>query len=162
MVITMGLTQLPEFRSGEWQHHALLANRDMTSLKSLTKYLNVGNNMSYYRTAFKKAAKAPCLPFFPIIMKDLTFLMDGNSTKRSDGLINFTKFRVLMNSIHTLLYYTMENYYFASDLTSFPFFPDYYTNINTTTFQDTTNSLDHVASIIESLINNSTTCQEEK
>ncbi|KAG1106595.1 hypothetical protein G6F42_016691 [Rhizopus arrhizus] len=171
MVITMGLTQLQEFKASgssssngshsngtycgteeSWQSSSLLPNRDILTFKSLLKYLNVCNNMSYYRNAFKKSAKAPCIPFFPIILKDLTFLMDGNATKKSDGLINFTKFRVLVQSIHTILNYTMENYYFASELDHFPFFP----NASSSTSLSSTSScslLDQVASILETQIN---------
>ncbi|GAA5816691.1 hypothetical protein MFLAVUS_010223 [Mucor flavus] len=120
MVLTMGLTQLQEFRDNSWQ----LSSRDITTLKQLLKYLDVCNNMSYYRTSFKKASKAPCIPFFPIVLKDLTFLMDGNATINMDGLVNFTKFRILVQSIHNVLNYTIENYYFASELEHFPFFPN--------------------------------------
>lgn len=175
MVITMGLAQLQEFKASgssssngshsngtycgteeSWQSSSLLPNRDILTFKSLLKYLNVCNNMSYYRNAFKKSAKAPCIPFFPIILKDLTFLMDGNATKKPDGLINFTKFRVLVQSIHTILNYTMENYYFASELDHFPFFP----NASSSTSLSSTSSvpsscslLDQVASILETQIN---------
>ncbi|KAI8076161.1 ras guanine nucleotide exchange factor domain-containing protein [Thamnidium elegans] len=124
MVLTMGLTQLQEFRDNSWQQVSLLSSRDITTLKQLLKYLNVCNNMSYYRTSFKKASKAPCIPFFPIVLKDLTFLMDGNATINMDGLVNFTKFRILVQSIHNVLNYTIENYYFASELEYFPFFPN--------------------------------------
>ena len=110
--------------------------------------------MGYYRNAFKKSAKAPCIPFFPIILKDLTFLMDGNATKKSDGLINFTKFRVLVQSIHTILNYTTENYYFASELDHFPFFPNTSCEASSSLSLPLSFSLlDQVASIMESQIN---------
>ncbi|OAD06833.1 hypothetical protein MUCCIDRAFT_107424 [Mucor lusitanicus CBS 277.49] len=180
MVITMGLTQLQEFKGGgsssgsgggsssshgnhggteeSWQSSSLLPNRDIITFKSLLKYLNVCNNMSYYRNAFKKSAKAPCIPFFPIVLKDLTFLMDGNATKKSDGLINFTKFRVLVQSIHTILNYTMENYYFASELDHFPFFPHTSASSDTSlssasSLPSSSSVLDQVASIMEAQIN---------
>ncbi|KAI8085828.1 ras guanine nucleotide exchange factor domain-containing protein [Gilbertella persicaria] len=102
MVITMGLTQLEEF--------------NIVTFKNLFKYLNVCNNMSYYRHAFRKAAKSPCIPFFPIVLKDLTFFIEGNATKKPDGLINFLKFRVLSQLIHDILSYTMEDYHFVSSL----------------------------------------------
>lgn len=168
----MGLTQLQEFKGGgssgsnsgsthggtedSWQSSSLLPNRDILTFKSLLKYLNVCNNMGYYRSAFKKSAKAPCIPFFPIILKDLTFLMDGNATKKSDGLINFTKFRVLVQSIHTILNYTTENYYFASELDHFPFFPNTNCEASSSSSLSLPSSfslLDQVASIMESQIN---------
>ena len=41
------------------------------------------------------------LPLFPVAMKDLTFLKDGNDTK-VDGLINFEKFRMIAKEIRHL------------------------------------------------------------
>lgn len=145
MVLTMGLTQLQEFRDNTWQQVSLLPNRDIMTLKQLIKYLNVCNNMSYYRQAFKKAGKAPCIPFFPIVLKDLTFLMDGNATINNNGLVNFTKFRMLIQSIHNVLNYTIENYYFASELEYFPFFPNQ-------SMVQPQSSLDMVASTLETQI----------
>lgn len=145
MVLTMGLTQLQEFRDNSWQ----LSSRDIATLKQLLKYLDVCNNMSYYRTSFKKASKAPCIPFFPIVLKDLTFLMDGNATINMDGLVNFTKFRILVQSIHKVLNYTIENYYFASELEHFPFFPN-----QPMIHIEKQSHLDQVAATLESQINN--------
>lgn len=155
MVITMGLTQLPEFRDNSWQQVSLLPNRDILTLKQLLKYLNVCNNMNYYRQAFKKAAKAPCIPFFPIVLKDLTFLMDGNATFNIDGLVNFTKFRVLVQSIHNVLNYTIENYYFASELEYFPFFPQQ--PVYSPQLHSNGNTLDQVAATLEAQIQNCST-----
>ena len=152
MVITMGLTQLQEYIDNSWQQTSVLPNRDILTLKQLLKYLNVCNNMSYYRQAFRKAAKAPCIPFFPIVLKDLTFLMDGNATTNADGLINFTKFRILVQSVHNVLNYTLENYYFASELEFFPFFPQqpgYSPQLH-----NNNNTLDQVAATLEAQIQN--------
>jgi hypothetical protein len=149
----MGLTQLPEFRGKteqNWQQASLLPNRDIATFKNLLKYLNVCNNMSYYRSAFKKSAKAPCIPFFPIVLKDLTFLMDGNPTIKSDGLVNFTKFRILVQSIHNILNYTMENYYFAAELEYFLFFSPHYQEPE---YTDSSSALDQVAYVLEAHIN---------
>lgn len=149
MVLTMGLTQLQEFRDNSWQQVSLLSNRDISTLKQLLKYLNVCNNMSYYRHAFKKAAKAPCIPFFPIVLKDLTFLMDGNATINMNGLVNFTKFRVLVQSIHNVISYTIENYYFASELEYFPFFPN-----QPIIHHGNQSNLDQIAATLEAQIKN--------
>lgn len=152
MVITMGLTQLQEFRDNSWQQVSLLPNKDIMTLKQLLKYLNVCNNMSYYRQAFKKAAKAPCIPFFPIVLKDLTFLMDGNATINVGGLINFTKFRILVQSVHNVLNFTIENYYFASELEYFPFFPQQPSY--SPPLQTNGNTLNQVGATLEAQIQN--------
>ncbi|KAI9469749.1 MAG: ras guanine nucleotide exchange factor domain-containing protein [Benjaminiella poitrasii] len=138
MVITMGLTQLKEFREEEKDPKKKTMNqdeedvesqqqrvptRDMVAYKQLVKYLNVRNNMSYYRTALRKATATPCIPFFPIILKDLTFLLEGNeSRRREDGLINFAKCQQLVQFVHDVLNWSLEKYEFAVELNYFPFF----------------------------------------
>ncbi|KAI7905762.1 ras guanine nucleotide exchange factor domain-containing protein [Cokeromyces recurvatus] len=154
MIITMGLTQLKEFREeitkeGQDDHQPSISTRDMLAYKQLLKYLNVCHNMNYYRTALKKivssSIKIPCIPFFPIILKDLTFILEGNETKRKDGLINFTKFRILIQFIHTVLGYTTENYSFSTELNYFPFFKQCKIGPSSST-------LDQLASLLEDQI----------
>ncbi|KAI9498632.1 ras guanine nucleotide exchange factor domain-containing protein [Zychaea mexicana] len=134
MIIIMGL-QCPTIQRLEntWQ---ALSSRDMSAFDALQKYVDVTNNMGYYRQALA-TAKAPVVPFFPLILKDLTFFMDGNPTmttpaplpeqqqqqQPSPKLINFDKFRVLTHFVNTLMRYTTENYWFASDLEHCPFLP---------------------------------------
>ncbi|KAG1506664.1 hypothetical protein G6F52_011831 [Rhizopus delemar] len=79
--------------------------------KKLAKYLNVNNNMNHYRAALKKA-KPPCVPFFPLILKDLTFLLDGNSTvyQGQSHLINFNKFRLVRQTIENTIHFTSQHY----------------------------------------------------
>lgn len=161
MIITMGLTQVPEFRGKteqSWQQSSLLPNRDIAAFKNLLKYLNVCNNMSYYRSAFKKSAKAPCIPFFPIVLKDLTFLTDGNATIKPDGLVNFTKFRMLVQSIHTVLNHTVENYSFTAEMESFLFFSPQH---HETHEVNGTSALDQIASVLEVHINRRQEAQAE-
>lgn len=40
----------------------------------------------------------PLIPFFPMLMKDLAFMHEGNPTK-VDGLINFDKLRMLTDEL---------------------------------------------------------------
>ncbi|KAG0182683.1 Rap guanine nucleotide exchange factor 3 [Apophysomyces sp. BC1034] len=98
MVITMGLSSRPIRKLDEtWQS---LSNRDMDTYHALQRNLDVGSNMGTYRQAFHKA-KAPAIPFLPLVLKDLTFFMDGNQTylpltkDDAPSLINFAKFRSL-------------------------------------------------------------------
>jgi hypothetical protein len=41
------------------------------------------------------------VPFFPLVVKDLAFMHEGNATKK-DGLINFEKMRMLWAELQKL------------------------------------------------------------
>ena len=152
MVIIMGLTSAPVQKLEEvWE---ALPNRDMNTFTTLQRYLDVSNNMANYRHAFAKKAKAPAVPFFPLVLKDLTFYTDGNRTtyyqqqqeKEEGELINFSKFRSLTQFVHHIVSYTNENYWFAGDLEHLAFFSQkkhYQEN------HQAAGPLDHVAELIE-------------
>ncbi|KAI9364478.1 ras guanine nucleotide exchange factor domain-containing protein [Zopfochytrium polystomum] len=55
--------------------------KDLSVLQSLEKYLDPSGNMRSYRRAYA-AARPPSIPFFPVVMKDITFLNDGNPGTR--------------------------------------------------------------------------------
>ncbi|KAG0229563.1 hypothetical protein BGW41_002989 [Actinomortierella wolfii] len=58
----------------------LVSARDMETLKSLEHLLDPSGNMKHYRQAMD-AAEPPTIPFLPILLKDITFILDGNPTK---------------------------------------------------------------------------------
>lgn len=107
----------------EW---AGLSSRDLHTFHHMVKLLDVSNNMGAYRQALGKA-KSPTVPFFPLLLKDLTFFMDGNPTYLSSAtistppvlttdLINFAKYRSLTRCVHGILRATSKVYFFATDL----------------------------------------------
>lgn len=105
-----------------------LSSRDLNTFEALQRNLDLGSNMCAYRQAFRKKAKAPAVPFLPVVLKDLTFYMDGNQTLLSSSfgqppLINFAKFRSLTKFVTNIINYTNENYWFAGDLEHLAFFP---------------------------------------
>ncbi|KAJ2959713.1 hypothetical protein NQZ79_g4866 [Umbelopsis isabellina] len=144
MVIVMGLKSNSIQKLVEtWQS---VPTRELSTLQSLEKLLDVSGNMRSYRTAFA-AAKAPAIPFFPIVLKDLTFFIEGNKTYLEDlqpepnsnslssfkqfreppqnnehSLINFAKFRTLTRFVMDMLALTSENYPFSGQLETTPFF----------------------------------------
>ncbi|KAF7731521.1 Rap guanine nucleotide exchange factor 3 [Apophysomyces ossiformis] len=156
MVITMGLSSRTVRKLEDTWHS--LSNRDMDTYHILQRNLDVGNNMGTYRQAFHKA-KAPAIPFLPIILKDLTFFMDGNQTylpsakKGAPTLINFAKFRSLSKFVEGIIGYCSENYSFASDLEYFPFFP----NVKLIEVAP----LDRVAATVEQRINATYECYQD-
>ncbi|CAO3659514.1 unnamed protein product [Rhizopus stolonifer] len=111
MIITMALGQSKEIS------HLSSDSKQGVAYKQLTKYLNVSHNMCHYRTALKKAS-SPCVPFFPLILKDITFLLEGNSTfyQQQPHLINFNKFRQITETIDSTIRLTSENYTFIDEL----------------------------------------------
>lgn len=111
---------------------AMLSSRDLTAFQTLQQYVDVSNNMGRYRQALADA-QAPAVPFFPLVLKDLVFHMDGNSTildhqqeghAEMEPLINFGKFRAVTRMIATLTQLTSQDYWFAADLDHCPFLPN--------------------------------------
>ncbi|KAI9310641.1 ras guanine nucleotide exchange factor domain-containing protein [Dichotomocladium elegans] len=125
MVITMALECSTIQRLDHiWQN---LSSRDIQSFQQLKRYMDVSNNMHHYRRAFDQAVgtSSAVMPFFPLVLKDLTFFMDGNPTvlPHQPPLINFDKCRELTRFLSRLANYASVDYWFASDLDHFPFLP---------------------------------------
>ncbi|ORY91079.1 ras guanine nucleotide exchange factor domain-containing protein [Syncephalastrum racemosum] len=91
-----------------------LPSREAAALAELEALLDVTNNMGTYRQALAAVVTMPVLPFFPLVLKDFTFLLDGNPTEHQPGLINFEKFRSLKYAVDTVLNYRTADYWFAS------------------------------------------------
>ncbi|KAF9088187.1 hypothetical protein BGX23_007580 [Mortierella sp. AD031] len=77
MFIVSALTSKPVRRlSSTWK---LVSNRDMETLRGLEALMDPSGNMRSYRQAIADA-EAPIIPFLPILLKDITFILDGNPT----------------------------------------------------------------------------------
>ncbi|KAF9908440.1 hypothetical protein EC991_009793 [Linnemannia zychae] len=77
MFIISALTSKPVRRlSSTWK---LVSSRDMETLKGLEALMDPSGNMRCYRQAIAEA-EAPTIPFLPILLKDITFILDGNPT----------------------------------------------------------------------------------
>ncbi|EGV97389.1 Rap guanine nucleotide exchange factor 5 [Cricetulus griseus] len=57
-------------------------------------------NHKAYRDAFKKM-KPPKIPFMPLLLKDVTFIHEGNKTFL-DNLVNFEKLHMIADTVRTL------------------------------------------------------------
>lgn len=128
MVITMGLISTTTTNSSSCSHQSehplqeLLSYKDSATLERLKKNLDVGNNMAAYRQTFARV-RAPAIPFFPIVLKDFTFYIDGNQTTLNPPLVNFEKFRALYKFANSITSLVNENYAFSGDLEHLAFFP---------------------------------------
>ncbi|XP_061196485.1 rap guanine nucleotide exchange factor 2-like isoform X7 [Saccostrea echinata] len=79
-----------------------LPSKYVKMYEDLKELIDPSKNMSKYRSYVSSDhVQPPMLPLFPIAMKDLTFLKDGNDTK-VDGLINFEKFRMIAKEVRNL------------------------------------------------------------
>jgi hypothetical protein len=115
----MGLSSAPKLKD-VWE---TLSNRDTNTFTSLQKLLDVSMNMRYYRQKIR-LAKAPSIPFLPVVLKDQTFFKENSTFLISHPhLINFAKFTSIRQFVDKTKALTKENYYFSNDLTQYPFFP---------------------------------------
>ncbi|XP_056297059.1 rap guanine nucleotide exchange factor 5 isoform X3 [Pseudoliparis swirei] len=57
-------------------------------------------NHKAYREAFKKM-KPPKIPFMPLLLKDITFIHEGNKTFH-DNLVNFEKLHMIANTVRMI------------------------------------------------------------
>ncbi|KAG0213942.1 hypothetical protein BGX28_003120 [Mortierella sp. GBA30] len=77
MFIISALTSTPVRRLiSTWK---LVSSRDVETLRELEMLLDPSGNMRHYRQAISEA-EAPTIPFLPILLKDITFILDGNPT----------------------------------------------------------------------------------
>eukprot|EP01137_Pigoraptor_chileana_P034556 Opistho-2@27294 len=82
--------------------------KHMAHLKKMTELIAPARNMMTYRSALL-TSRLPLVPLLPLVMKDLTFINDGNPSK-VDGLVNFEKLRMLSRVIRTTVGYVSVGY----------------------------------------------------
>ncbi|KAJ3295590.1 hypothetical protein HK104_002494 [Borealophlyctis nickersoniae] len=112
MAILSGLNTTPVLRLK--RTFAGISSRIMTFYEDLEAKLSYRGNYKVYRE-IEHEAKPPFIPFFGLIIKDLTFMNDGNQKILSNGLINFEKLRMIFNVINTIRSFQRQK---------FPFLPD--------------------------------------
>ncbi|KAF9114355.1 hypothetical protein BGX27_011096 [Mortierella sp. AM989] len=77
MFIVSALIWLPVRRlQATWK---MVSSSDMETFRQLEKLIDPSGNMRYYRQIINEAS-APVIPFLPILLKDITFILDGNPT----------------------------------------------------------------------------------
>jgi len=113
--IVSGLLSSPVQRLKKtWE---LINNKEMAILNNLENLLSPISNMKYYRKAIA-VAKGPIVPFFPIIMKDFRFIIDGNPIFKtlSSGaeLVNFERYKIMDKVLNDIKKYSSEKYSFSS------------------------------------------------
>ncbi|XP_069585905.1 rap guanine nucleotide exchange factor 5 [Ranitomeya imitator] len=108
--IIMGLNTASVCRlSQTWEKIPGKLKKLFSELESLT---DPSLNHKAYRDAFKKM-KPPKIPFMPLLLKDVTFIHEGNKTFL-DNLVNFEKLHMIADTVRSLRY--CRNNQFANDL----------------------------------------------
>ncbi|NXF48405.1 RPGF5 factor, partial [Oceanites oceanicus] len=96
--IVMGLNTASISRlSQTWEKIPGKFKKLFTELESLT---DPSLNHKAYRDAFKKM-KSPKIPFMPLLLKDVTFIHEGNKTFL-DNLVNFEKLHMIADTVRSL------------------------------------------------------------
>ncbi|KAJ3174489.1 hypothetical protein HDU87_007182 [Geranomyces variabilis] len=90
MAILSGLNTTPVSRLKKSFAH--LPSRATTAYEELETALSYRSNYKNYRE-LEEETRPPLLPFMGLLIKDLTFLNDGNQKTLANGLINFEKMR---------------------------------------------------------------------
>ncbi|XP_073437575.1 rap guanine nucleotide exchange factor 5 isoform X3 [Dendrobates tinctorius] len=108
--IIMGLNTASVCRLRDtWEKIPGKLKKLFNELESLT---DPSLNHKAYRDAFKKM-KPPKIPFMPLLLKDVTFIHEGNKTFL-DNLVNFEKLHMIADTVRSLRY--CRNNQFANDL----------------------------------------------
>ncbi|XP_004461388.2 rap guanine nucleotide exchange factor 5 isoform X1 [Dasypus novemcinctus] len=96
--IVMGLNAASVSRLAQtWEKIPGKFKKLFSELESLT---DPSLNHKAYRDAFKKM-KPPKIPFMPLLLKDVTFIHEGNKTFL-DNLVNFEKLHMIADTVRTL------------------------------------------------------------
>ncbi|EMP29852.1 Rap guanine nucleotide exchange factor 5 [Chelonia mydas] len=96
--IVMGLNTASVSRlSQTWEKIPGKFKKLFTELESLT---DPSLNHKAYRDTFKKM-KSPKIPFMPLLLKDVTFIHEGNKTFL-DNLVNFEKLHMIADTVRSL------------------------------------------------------------
>ncbi|KAL3060375.1 hypothetical protein OYC64_014854 [Pagothenia borchgrevinki] len=96
--IIMGLTTAAVSRlSQTWEKMPGKFKKLFTELETVT---DPSLNHKAYRDSFKKM-KAPKIPFPPLLLKDITFIHEGNKTFH-DNLVNFEKLHMIAETVRLI------------------------------------------------------------
>lgn len=108
--IIMGLNTASVCRlSQTWEKIPGKFKKLFSELESLT---DPSLNHKAYRDTFKKM-KPPKIPFMPLLLKDVTFIHEGNKTFL-DNLVNFEKLHMIADTVRSLRY--CRNNQFGNDM----------------------------------------------
>ena len=87
-----------------------VAGKYLDQYNELEGLMDPSRNMAKYRQLLEKArATPPLIPWFPMLMKDIAFMHEGNPNK-IDGLINFDKLRMMSRELKKIEMFSVSPY----------------------------------------------------
>ncbi|CAF1204041.1 unnamed protein product [Adineta steineri] len=97
--IVMGLSNIAVSRlSLTWERLPSKIKRMFSEFETL---MDPSRNHRVYRSTLTKMTP-PIILFMPLLLKDLTFIHEGNKTYLIEGLVNFEKMRMLSHTMRTM------------------------------------------------------------
>jgi son of sevenless-like protein len=91
--------------------------RSRTTLEDIEELFSSESNfITYRRLQGGLKRTAPCIPFFGLYSKDFVFINDGNPKRLANGLVNFSKLRMVMHRVSDLEWYQHSRFQFASEV----------------------------------------------
>ncbi|EGG25247.1 Ras guanine nucleotide exchange factor [Cavenderia fasciculata] len=96
----------------------ILPKTSQKTLQDLERLMENEENFKNYRTELKTIT-TPCIPFFGLILSDLTFIQEGNpdyiGTDDSNWTLNLTKLKMVYNCIKQIQLYQKNHYLMNAD-----------------------------------------------
>ncbi|ORX60217.1 ras GEF [Piromyces finnis] len=112
MAILSGLNMAAVSRlKGTWMN---LSTKTMNTYTEIEEIMSYKCNFKNYRE-LEYNAKPPFIPFFGLLLKDLTFMNDGNQKILKNELINFQKLRIIYSKIKSYNLIQKNLYNFQPD-----------------------------------------------
>lgn len=68
-----------------------MSEQALETLQGIEQLLSPEANYSVYRAHVKRFRRSSCVPYVGLLLKDLTFINDGNPKRLEDGSVNFAK-----------------------------------------------------------------------
>jgi len=100
----------------------LVPSKDRDLFTELEALLSVDRNYGRYRDRVAQLERAnfavPMVPYLGVLLRDLTFMQDGNPKFLKSGLVNFGKIRMVVDRIVALRPLQARGYRFADGPTS--------------------------------------------
>jgi len=90
---------------------AAVRDESMVTFRELELLMSAADNFSLYRARVSKA-RPPAIPYFGIILRDLTLIHEGNKDYQARGLINTGKMVLMLNQLKEMERLQQSNYNF--------------------------------------------------
>lgn len=110
LAITAGLTISPISRlSKTWE---AIPKKSQESFQKLSSLMDGHHNFANYREILN-SSQLPCLPYFGIFLRDLTFIDDSFDNRLENGFANFYKMKRMSSVVQSIIQYQSSPFQFT-------------------------------------------------